>query len=170
MLWLIYVKVLGAESVDDCVSDRLGPTPLLARSWILSLLECARSAAGALVLAVALGLVTAAVSQDAQAVTRTSDAHAGATAFQGLDRSIMRNGSRSAASMITKGEHGCPDDQHHASCAFCVGPCAGCSAVIAFATSDLGLETETCAPAVGDRLGLALTKLDIAFRPPRSLL
>jgi hypothetical protein len=67
-------------------------------------------------------------------------------------------------------DSGC-DAAAHANCGLCAGGhCFACSAAILATASDIGLVPEPYAPAFLDQAGLALTKPDEAFRPPRSVL
>ena len=59
----------------------------------------------------------------------------------------------------------------HAGCCACAGGhCLGCSAAALAAALGIGLAPVSSASVFPDQTGLALTKPDAAFRPPRSIL
>jgi hypothetical protein len=68
-------------------------------------------------------------------------------------------------------ESACHDGAVHANCGLCSGGhCFGCSAVVLAATPDISFAPEPHVAAFPNQTGLALTKPDAAFRPPRSVL
>lgn len=68
-------------------------------------------------------------------------------------------------------DSGCHGGAVHANCSPCTGGhCFSCSAVVLAATLDISFAPEPYAPAFPGQSGLALSKPDAAFRPPRSVL
>lgn len=131
---------------------------------------------GAILLAFGLALfLSLTPSGEAQAHMREFDSpqrFSSAKLVQSIaDRKADRAASATTVlSASAPDDSGCRDGAAHDNCGLCAGGhCFGCSAAALAVVPDIGSVPKLFVPTLVDHSGLALTKPDEAFRPPRSV-